>query len=42
MTISRIVVFSILFLTPHLIAQTSGSPVVKTTYVVVGGGTAGM
>ncbi|KAJ7277102.1 hypothetical protein C8J57DRAFT_1503939 [Mycena rebaudengoi] len=42
MTISHIVVFSILFLTPHLIAQTSGSPVVKTTYVVVGGGTAGL
>ncbi|KAJ6565228.1 hypothetical protein DFH09DRAFT_1474654 [Mycena vulgaris] len=39
MTISHIVVFSALFLASHLVARTSGSP---TTYVVVGGGTAGL
>ncbi|KAJ6574461.1 hypothetical protein B0H19DRAFT_1124558 [Mycena capillaripes] len=42
MSISHIVVFSALFLTSHLVARTSGSPVVGTTYVVVGGGTAGL
>ncbi|KAJ7704904.1 hypothetical protein B0H17DRAFT_1193392 [Mycena rosella] len=42
MTISHIVVFSVLFLTSHLVARTSGSPLVETTYVVVGGGTAGL
>ncbi|KAJ7443123.1 hypothetical protein FB451DRAFT_1105338 [Mycena latifolia] len=36
------IVFSVLFLASHLVARTSGSPVVKTTYVVVGGGTAGL
>ncbi|KAJ7890079.1 hypothetical protein B0H14DRAFT_3855494 [Mycena olivaceomarginata] len=41
MKISHIV-FSVLFLASHLVARTSGSPVVKTTYVVVGGGTAGL
>ncbi|KAJ7212841.1 hypothetical protein C8J57DRAFT_1538966 [Mycena rebaudengoi] len=40
MTISHIVVFSVLFLASHLVARTSGSRVVKTTYLVVGGGTA--
>ncbi|KAJ6530149.1 hypothetical protein B0H19DRAFT_1192260 [Mycena capillaripes] len=42
MAISHIVGFSVLFLTSHLVARTSGSPVVETTYVVVGGGTAGL
>ncbi|KAJ6576672.1 hypothetical protein DFH09DRAFT_1149975 [Mycena vulgaris] len=42
MTISHIVVFSVLFLASHLVARTSGSRVVKTTYLVVGGGTAGL
>ncbi|KAJ7772393.1 hypothetical protein B0H16DRAFT_1409752 [Mycena metata] len=42
MTISHIVVFSVLFLASHLVARTSGSHVVKTTYLVVGGGTAGL
>ncbi|KAJ7105705.1 hypothetical protein C8R44DRAFT_806688 [Mycena epipterygia] len=41
MTISHIAL-SLLFLASHLIARTSGSPAVKTTYVVVGGGTAGL
>ncbi|KAJ6546703.1 hypothetical protein DFH09DRAFT_1170791 [Mycena vulgaris] len=42
MAISHIVVFSVLFLASHLVARASGSPVVNTTYVVVGGGTAGL
>ncbi|KAJ7927914.1 GMC oxidoreductase-domain-containing protein [Mycena leptocephala] len=41
MTISRIV-FSVLLLVSHLATRSSGSPVVQTTYVVVGGGTAGL
>ncbi|KAJ7749933.1 hypothetical protein B0H16DRAFT_1550648 [Mycena metata] len=39
MTISHIV-FSVLCLVSYMVARTSGSPVLKTTYVVVGGGTA--
>ncbi|KAJ7046394.1 hypothetical protein C8F04DRAFT_1387926 [Mycena alexandri] len=42
MAIFHIVVFSVLFLTSHLVARASGSTVVETTYVVVGGGTAGL
>ncbi|KAJ6508137.1 hypothetical protein C8R45DRAFT_966437 [Mycena sanguinolenta] len=41
MTISHIA-FSVLCLASYLVARTSASPVGKTTYVVVGGGTAGL
>ncbi|KAJ6460549.1 hypothetical protein C8R45DRAFT_1221023 [Mycena sanguinolenta] len=41
MTISHLL-FSVLVLACSLVAQTSASPVVESTYVVVGGGTAGL